>query len=344
MAGMKFGASSNNEPQQNAPEKVADEQVSDVIENKAGETLPSDLGVSKDGSLDIADTVTNISGQDELVNGAGMSSEELKDANKIKVTIADYKTPLVVFFGPPACGKTMTLIRLTRYLQSRGYAIEPVTSFRPTYDTNYSNMCRNFDAMIGSDDAAKSTDKINFMLVQVLRDGKPLCQILEGPGEYYFNPEDPMAKFPRYVNAIINSQNRKIWAIMVEPDQTSMRMSAEARRNYVTKIHKLKTRISSRDKALFVFNKIDETPFVNGVGNVKYNLAMQQVEFLYPGIFAPFMNENPITKWWKPYNFDFVAFQTGDFSKAGDGTLTFEQGSDVYPQRLWSIILKLIRG
>lgn len=34
-----------------------------------------------------------------------MSSEELNDANKIKVTIADYKTPLVVFFGPPACGK-----------------------------------------------------------------------------------------------------------------------------------------------------------------------------------------------------------------------------------------------
>ena len=26
-----------------------------------------------------------------------MSSEELNDANKIKVTIADYKTPLVVF-------------------------------------------------------------------------------------------------------------------------------------------------------------------------------------------------------------------------------------------------------
>ena len=112
--------------------------------------------------------------QNMQVTEAGMSMEELNDANKIKVTIADYKTPLVVFFGPPACGKTMTLIRLTRYLQGKGYTIEPVTSFRPTYDKNYSDMCANFDSMIGSEDAAPSTSKINFMLVQVLHDGKTL--------------------------------------------------------------------------------------------------------------------------------------------------------------------------
>ena len=88
------------------------------------------------------------------VNENGMSSEELNDANKIKVTIADYKTPLVILFGPPACGKTMTLVRLTRYLQSKGYAVQPITSFRPTYDKNYSEMCDNFDSMINSDDAA----------------------------------------------------------------------------------------------------------------------------------------------------------------------------------------------
>lgn len=278
------------------------------------------------------------------VNDAGMSAEELNDANKIKVTIADYKTPLVIFFGPPACGKTMTLIRLTRYLQGKGYTIEPVTSFRPTYDKNYSDMCSNFDAMIGSEDAAKSTSKINFMLIQVLRNGKPLCQILEGPGEYYFKPEDPTANFPRYVHAIINSQNRKIWAIMVEPDKTNTRMDVEARRNYVNKLNKLKTRINPRDKVIFVFNKIDETPFVINTANIRYSQVLQHTDFLYPSIFAPFKNMNPITKWWKPYNFDFVAFQTGDFTEAADGTLTFEQGSDAYPRNLWNVILKGIRG
>ena len=282
--------------------------------------------------------------QNVSVNDNGMSSEELNDANKIKVTIADYKTPLVILFGPPACGKTMTLVRLTRYLQSQGYTIQPVTSFRPTYDKNYSEMCTNFDSMINSDDAAQSTAKINFMLVQVLYQGKPLCQILEGPGEYYFKPEEPRAPYPKYVNAIISSKNRKIWAIMVEPDSTNKRMGTEERKYYVDKIHKLKTKISTRDKVLFIFNKIDETPFVIGPGHINYGEALRHTEFLYPNIFVPFKNVNPITKWWKPNNFGFISFQTGDFSEAADGTLTFEQGPDIYPRMLWKFIKERIRG
>lgn len=286
----------------------------------------------------------DIATADPRVEDNGMSSEELNDANKISVTIADYKTPLVVLFGPPSCGKTMTLVRLTRYLNSRGYTVQPVTSFRPTYDRNYSEMCENFDFMVSSDDAAKSTSKIHFMLVQVLHHGKPLCQILEGPGEYYFSPENPGAPFPKYVNAIISSNNRKIWAIMIEPDNTNKRMSVEARKHYVSKIHKLKSRLSLRDKIMFIFNKIDETPFVISPGNIKYSLAMQHTEFMYPNIFVPFKNANPITKWFNPYNFDFVAFQTGDFSEATDGTLTFQEGNDVYPRILWQFIQKRING
>lgn len=286
-----------------------------------------------------AETLANIQ-----ANESGMSLEELNDANKIKVTIADYKTPLVVLFGPPGCGKTMTLVRLTRYLQSRGYTVQPITSFRPTYDKNYGEMCDRFDRMMNSDDAARSTSKVNFMLVQVMYGGRPLCQILEGPGEYYFKPEEPNAKFPKYVNAIISSSNRKIWAIMVEPDSTNKRMDVEARRGYVNKIRNLKTRISPRDKVMFVFNKIDETPFVIGPGNIKYGLALQHADYLYPNLFVPFKNENPISKWWKSYNFDFVAFQTGDFSEAADGTLTFQEGHDIYPRKLWEFVQKGIRG
>lgn len=281
---------------------------------------------------------------DTQVNDNGMTMEELKDPNKIKVTIADYKSPLVVLFGPPACGKTMTLIRLTRYLKGKGYSVRPITSFRPAFDKNFQKMCEDFGSMINSDDAADSTSKINFMLVEVLYGGKPLCQILEGPGEYYFNPGNPNAKFPKYINAIINSNNRKIWAVMVEPDNTNSRMDVEARRHYVDKIHSLKTRISPRDKVIFVFNKIDETPFVVGPGNIKYGLALEHTDFLYPNIFVPFKNVNPITKAWQPYNFDFVAFQTGDFSVAADGTLAFQEGHDIYPKKLWEIIQKRIKG
>ena len=282
---------------------------------------------------------------DITVTESGMSNQELNDPNKIKVTIADYKTPLVILFGPPGCGKTMTLVRLTRYLKNNGYTVSPITSFRPAYDTNYSSLCENFDAMINSEDAAQSTRKINFMLVKVSYHGKPLCQILEGPGEYYFDPAHPKADFPKYVHAIISSKNRKIWAIMVEPDHTNKIMGTEeVRKNYVDKIHQLKSKIKPRDKVMFIFNKVDQTEFVINPGNIKYNLAKSHTDFLYPTIFVPFKNDIPISRWFWPNKFDFLAFQTGDFSVAADGTLTFQEGDDVYPMKLWKFIMKRVRG
>lgn len=278
-------------------------------------------------------------------DAAGMTSMEYSDPNKISVTIADKDAPLVVLFGSQTCGKTMTLVRLTRYLWSKGYTVKPDTAFRPLYDKNYSEMCENFNSMINSEDAARSTSKINYMLVKVYdRTRRTLCQILEAPGEHYFKPEKPDEEFPKYVNAIISSNNRKIWVIMLEPDDTNRNMDVQRRRAYVRKVHKLKTSISARDKVIFLFNKIDRTPYVVRPGEVKYGAAKRQIGYSYPDLFVPFTNQNPITKLWKPYNFDFVAFQTGSYSEAADGTMAFVPGADVYPAKLWKFILKGIKG
>lgn len=328
MPELNIGGSSNQNPEnpnQIINERNADEPVS-----------TTEAGLNNEGLNERID--------EHVSTTTGLSVEELNDANKIKVEIADPDTPIVVFFGPPSCGKTMTLIRLSRYLQKNGYTVEPITSFRPAYDTNYSYMCKNFNSLINHENAAESTNLINFMLVQVMDGGKPLCQILEGPGEYYFTQEEPFAQFPRYVNAIINSKNRKIWAIMLEPDSTNKVMDTEARRNYALKVSKLKTRINNCDKVMFIFNKIDETPFVINPGNIKYPYLLKHTQNLYPGIFSKFMTDVPILKMFKPYDFDFCAFQTGDYSEAADGTRTFEQGPDIYPEKLWNLILKRIRG
>ena len=55
----------------------------------------------------------------------GLSSEEQNDPNSITVTVSDPNTPIVILYGPPSCGKTMTLVRMTRYLQSQGYTVVP---------------------------------------------------------------------------------------------------------------------------------------------------------------------------------------------------------------------------
>ena len=293
--------------------------------------------------ITLNDNETSKTANDPSVTSSGMTMEEVSDPNKITVTIADDETPIVVLFGPKSCGKTMTLVRLTRYLKANGYTVEPVKSFRPAHDRNYKNMCDNYNTMVNSEDAAESTSKINFMLVKVLNGAKPLCQILEGPGEYYFDSKSPNANFPKFVNAIINSCNRKIWAVIVEPDTASVLNHAD-RKNYADKVSRLKVKMKPRDKVIFLFNKIDETHFVVSPGNINSTQAVKHIAQTYQGIFSHFRNQNPITRLWRKYLCDFVAFQTGDFSTADDGTLTYQEGDDSYPRNLWNVILKRIRG
>ncbi len=269
----------------------------------------------------------------------GLSAAELNDPNSIRVTVSDPNAPLVILFGPPACGKTMTLVRMTRFLKSEGYIVSPIRTFRPSSDSNYADICAHFDETMNSDNAAESTNRISFMLVEVMKNGHRICQILEAPGEYYFNPQKPNAGFPNYVNTIIASSNRKVWMIMVEPDW----MNQTDRSNYVTKITHLKQNMRSRDCAVFVLNKIDLTNFVRSIGNINVTAAIREVENLYPNIFVPFKNLNPITRFWKEYNCDFVPFQTGCYTESVNG-LTFQEGPREYCVKLWKCIMNHIKG
>lgn len=269
----------------------------------------------------------------------GLSAAELDDPNSICVTVSDPNAPLVILFGPPACGKTMTLVRMTRFLKSEGYTVSPIRHFRPTSDTNYAKICEDFDETMNSDNAAATTNRISFMLVEVIKNGRRICQILEAPGEYYFNPEKPNAPFPNYVNTIITSPNRKVWTIMVEPDWKDH----TDRANYVSKINRLKQSMRAKDSAVFVFNKIDKTNFVRSVGNINTAAAITEVKNLYPNIFVPFMNQNPITKIFKEYNCDFVPFQTGYYTEAVN-RLTYQEGPREYCIKLWKCIMNKITG
>lgn len=270
-------------------------------------------------------------------------TENYNDPERIIVEIADKTTPIVILFGPPASGKTMTLVRLTRFLRQNGFTVCPDATFRPHDDVAYRELCDNFDSIIANTDAALGTSVISFLLVKVFWNGRPICQLLEAPGEHYFNPDNPSAQFPRYLNSINNLQTRKIWTVLVEPSHVSS-LNASTRPQYASRVNELKRRISPRDKVIFIYNKIDETPFVMGPGQINQGAAFKDINDHYAGIFAAFTNNNPITKLWKPYNFDFVPFQTGNYGKDANGVTTYEDGSDVYPHKLWSTIKKCLKG
>lgn len=304
-----------------------------------------DLESTQNSGIEVTtDTTASVvnNGAQENANSAtngihGLTAAERNDPNSIVVTIADQNTPIVILFGPPSCGKTMTLVRLTRYLQSEGYTVVPERTFRPTEDTNYTQLCDNFDQMINSNNAAVSTSIVSFLLVRVLKNGRPICQILEAPGELYFNPEDPAQPFPAYVNTIINSSCRKVWTIMVEPDWSN----EKPRKDYVSKIYQLKREMMPNDKAVFVFNKIDKTPYVMAPGRVNIKEARKNIENLYPNIFIPFKSSLPFGL--GGYDCDFIPFQTGTYTKAING-LTYQEGNRYYPTLLWKTLLKRING
>lgn len=264
-----------------------------------------------------------------------------QDVNSIQITIADKQTPLVLLVGPPACGKTMTLIRLARFLKEKGYQLEPVRTLRPSTDKAYLDLCNNFNSMLSTPLAAEATNLISFMLVRVLDKGKVICQILEAPGEHYFNPNDPRSPFPTYLNQVFADRMRKIWTFIVEKDWRDQ----QNRLDYVQRIRDIQLQIHPRDRALFLFNKIDLTGFVIGRGRVNRAAAKKDVEDNYPGIFEPFRNTHPITSFWKPWRCEFLPFQTGTYTiDNSNGQLYFQAGADDYPAALWQHLLHFIRG
>ena len=62
----------------------------------------------------------------------------------------------------------------------------------------------------------------------------------------------------------------------------------------------------------------------------------------WPNIGERIKNTNPITRLIRPYNFDFVAFSAGTFSKSVEETGVYSMGDNKYPEALWNTITKSI--
>ena len=66
--------------------------------------------------------------ESQSANGIpGLSATEMNDPASIKVTVSDSKAPLVILFGPPQCGKTMTLVQ--PYVRSVLHQIQTMLIF-----------------------------------------------------------------------------------------------------------------------------------------------------------------------------------------------------------------------
>jgi len=286
--------------------------------------------------------------QPEFTNARTYSDEEVNNPAVIDVNISDKQTPIVVLFGPPQSGKTMTMVRLAEYLThpDRGYTVSPDRSFRMSYDETYRINCDNFNGMLNNIWAAEKSKGLEFMQLIVAKDGRPIVQILEAPGEHYYDPVDknePKNSFLPYITKVIQSPNRKIWVYLTEPNWKN----PTDRTNYAKKVKLMKRSISRRDRSIILFNKVDATNLFHATGEVNKKQAEKFVDSQYSGLFSCFKNENPISSLWRQYNCTFIPFVTGSYNKVlveGKNTQRYVPGPDSYPKSLWENILKIVKG
>lgn len=273
-------------------------------------------------------------------NIAGLSMEEMLDPNKIVVEITDTTTPIVVLFGSPSSGKTMCLFRMICFLQANGYNVLPDPNFRPKSDTHYARMCRSIISLAHGKEAADPNSAISFMLLSVEDDhGTTIFQILEAPGEHYFNPKSPTDPFPLYIHQIINSPNRKVWTFFCEVNWAE----DSVRRAYAAKIQSMQHNINllgQKGKIIFLMNKADESPTLyNRDGTPNVNAFYKKIEQQYPGIFSRYINTGFTALIGGARKFKAIPFSAGTFNVASDGTKTWIPGHDWYCKKLLDAIL-----
>lgn len=273
------------------------------------------------------------------------TEEELSDVNNIRVTISDAQTPIVVFFGSPASGKTMTLLRMIRFLQTPSsphsgnhtYVVEADPLFRPKSDIHFEKMCRGLQDMAYSPYAPGANDDISFMLVKVLDGGEPVCQILEAPGEHYFDGTGNMT-FPTYINAIRLSPNPKKWVFFVEQDWGDI----NERQLYSNKIRSMQNLISPDDEIIFLINQVDKKRNSQySDGKPKKDIFMTNITNQYPGIFDAYRRTGFDKFLFGEFKFETVCFSSGVYNPTADGKHeVWTPESDWYCQELWKAINK----
>lgn len=263
--------------------------------------------------------------------------DEMRDVNNITVSIPDTKTPIVVFFGSQASGKTLALLRMIRFLEGegQGYTVEPEYVFRPQTDKHYKEMCGKLKEQAYNKYAPGGTDVISFMLVKVYKNGHPICQILEAPGEHYFDGTANL-NFPTYIHNICGVNNRKIWVFFVEQDWG---LDENERNMYAQKICAMQQLIMPNDKIVFLYNKCDLKPN-QYLPNMHPNVStfFERISGQYPNIFAKYTRKGLESFLFGKYKFNQVCFSAGTFTRANDGKEVWIQGKDFYCQDLWKLI------
>lgn len=250
--------------------------------------------------------------------------------NPNNIYIPYTQVPIVILFGPPASGKTMTVARLCDFLRHRNYSVEPCRNFCNAPE--YQEYCNNYLQSFGKIMPANGT--LDFILLEIWDNyGKLMCYIFDAPGEFYFNPSIKDYYHPTILSKLITSENPKEYVFFVEPRFGD---STESRHTYVEIIRNILRLINyKKDKSIILYNKIDLTPFVLPDGKIA-SYYIKDIQNRYPYLLEA-ISYYGFAKFFKPYRRPILPFSTGFYSSDNK---YYVKSLDIYPMKLWQTLIK----
>jgi hypothetical protein len=300
-----------------------DSKIIIMEENNKEFVLPDNLGkpmVPKNENKE------NVGSQENAIN---------EMPGSIRINTAAITKPVILLIGPATVGKTVTLIRLAKFLEKGAdYEVKPNKNFRS--DNAYNETCEKyFELLRNTQFPPDPTTGLDFLLVDIKLKGKTMFHILEAPGEHYFNPKFPNIDwFYPYFMEILNKQIQKIFVFMFVDGFLS---NDSAQQAYSSRLSQIVPHVNSdsNDKIIFCLNKVDT---LGGMINSKVDNSISSELIIentnYQTLKHRILSNREIKS--PP----FVAFSSGQFSPIGNGNMAWTLSKDSYPLALWKAINK----
>lgn len=249
--------------------------------------------------------------------------------------------PIVVFVGPPASGKTMTIVRLAQYLFCQGYTIQTDPTFlnTKTYRLDCEEFIQKLHTNIALDGPAGP------IMVNIYKGDHLIAKILDVPNNAFnFIDQCENTDWIYILEALIRCNNPKTYVILLDLDSKICFRNSSVFRNAYTNylLTQLYPKIQhSRDHVILLYNKIDATIFGTSRGCHNPNGARKDAEMYYAALFSA-MRRSLLGGLLMLDNFTFKTFCVGVFNNH-QNYQTYSVADDIYPEDLWHDIIKGIK-
>ena len=262
-------------------------------------------------------------------------TEELLLHEQLIAKIPQPSIPIFMPFRYCCAGGTMLIRRLCVYLRDIGYDVNVVRDFLNLKD--YQKAAEYYENSFDSLEAAPGNSIRDQYLIEVCKNKRSICYILDMQGELQaHHPNESRNPVPFFLQ-IVCGDNPIIWGILIEKEMGHHNCSVDY---YFKSIAKIKKYMKPFDKAIVIFNKIDETPFMLSPCSVNQKGAYNYARKNYPELFNLFKTANVLNSLVRPYNCNFVTFSTGYYTPTEIQGAYYAKSNNCFPMTLWEHIQK----